>query len=136
MADWNDILSNHNGRVSDEELLKYLVEEMSVEEKLAIEKRIAEDPFEADAVEGLTSVENKDNLPNSVKQLNQKLQQQLFTKRRREKRTVKLFEWMILAIVILLFVCIATYLIILIQNKAAGHTQIDFLIRPLQAVTV
>jgi hypothetical protein len=136
MADWNDILSNHNGRVSDEELLKYLVEEMSVEEKLAIEKRIAEDPFEADAVEGLTSVENKDNLPNSVKQLNQKLQQQLFTKRRREKRTVKLFEWMILAIVILLFVCIATYLIILIQNKAAAHTQIDFLIRPLQAVTV
>lgn len=131
MADWKDILSENEEQLSEEELLKYLDSNISEEEKYSIEKKINNSPFETDAFQGLSQVQNKDNLKKQVNQLNQKLHQLTAKKPRKEKRKIKIFEWIILAILILLFICIISYVIIYLQNKSSIHTQIHFTTKQL-----
>ena len=124
MADLKDILSHNEELLSDEELLKYLDDILSEEDKYAVEKKLADDPFEADALEGLSQIENKENLKKQVTQLKQKLHQQLSAKKqRKEKKNINVIQWVILTILILLFICIISYVIISMQKNNA-HTQL------------
>ncbi len=107
MAKWNEILSKGNEQLSDEDLLKYLDSKTSAKERHCIEKKLDGTLFESDAVEGLKQIKSPHLVKNHVKQLNKKLQQQLLSKKyRKQKTTVKNFQWTILAIVILLLICI------------------------------
>lgn len=85
MADWKDILSDNEQQLSEEELLKYLDDNVPEEEKYSIEKKIDNSPFEADALQGLLQVQNKENLHKHVNQLNQKLHQLTAKRQRKEK---------------------------------------------------
>ena len=123
MANWKDILSNNEEQLTEEELLKYLDDDIADEEKLLIENKINNSPFEADALQGLLQVENKVNLPKHVKQLNQKLQQLTAKRQRKEKRKIRIFEWMVLALLILLFTCIIGYIIIHLHSKSKVHIE-------------
>lgn len=113
MADRKEILPDNSEQLTDEDLLKYLNSNTSEEEKNAIEKRLASMSFESDAIDGLQQIKNPERLKNHVNQLNQKLQHQLLTKKhKKQKKNIKDFEWVILAILILLFICIITYFVI------------------------
>ena len=113
MADWKDILSDNNEQLSDEDLLKYLDNNTPEKEKYAIEKKLVATSFESDAIDGLQQIKNPERIKNHVNQLNQKLHQQLHTKKhKKQKRNIKDFQWIILAIIILLFICIMGYLVI------------------------
>ena len=124
MADWKDILSGNDEQLTEEELLMYLDENVPEEEKRTIENKISNNPFELDALQGLLQVQNKDNLSKHVKQLNQKLQQLTAKRHRKEKRKINIFQWMLLALGILLFTCIIGYIIIWLHNKTAVHTEL------------
>ncbi len=113
MDNLKDILSPNEEKLTDEELLKYLHDNLSEEEKNKLEKKIT-GAFENDALDGLKQIKDRARLQSHVHQLNQILPQLLrYKKYRSEKKQLKDFPWTILAIIILLFLCIVTYLMII-----------------------
>ena len=118
MAEWKNILPDNNEQLSNEDLLKYLDSRTSEEEKYAIEKKFSDTSFESDAIDGLQQIKSQARLKNHVSQLNQKLQQQLISKKhRKQKRKIKDFQWILLAVVILLLLCLISLAIISMHNK-------------------
>ena len=108
-----DILSNLNKDIEQEKLLQYLNRNMSDEEQHAFEKQMNEDDFMNDAVEGLQSVENKNNLTLVVQQLNADLKKQLDKKKKRkEKRKLKEQPWLYFSVVLILLLIVITWLVI------------------------
>lgn len=108
-----DILSNLNKDIEQEKLLQYLNRKMSDEEQHAFEKQMNEDDFMNDAVEGLQSLENKNNIPLVVQQLNADLKKQLDKKKRRkEKRKLKEQPWLYFSVVLILLLILVTWLVI------------------------
>ena len=107
-----DILSNLNKDIEQEKLLQYLNRKMSDEEQHAFEKQMNEDDFMNDAVEGLQSLENKNNIDLVVQQLNADLKKQLDKKKRRkEKRKLKEQPWVYFSVVLILLLIIITWLV-------------------------
>lgn len=112
MAEWKNILQDKKERLTDEDLLKYLYESCSEEEKHAFEKK-ATGAFESDALEGLQQIKDTKRIQSHVKQLHQKLPQLLrYKKKRSEEKPLKDLQWMILTMVLLLFICILGYLFV------------------------
>jgi len=111
MGDWKDILSDSEEPLSEEDLLKYL--EKTSGEKRHLVDDLEEGSFESDAIEGLQKIQDTEKVKKHVKQLKQKLQQELQSKKQRnEKGKIKDFQWMIITLLILLFICIVGYLLI------------------------
>jgi len=109
----NDILSNSNKDIEQEKLLQYLNRNMSDEEQHAFEKQMNDDDFMNDAMEGLQSVENKNNIPFLVQQLNADLKKQLDKKKKRkEKRKLKEQPWLYFSVILVLVLIIITWLVI------------------------
>lgn len=133
MADWSDILSGNEEQITEEELLKYLDEDVSEDEKYALEKKINSHPFEIDAVQGLSQIPDKESLEKHVGQLNVKLQQLTAKRPRKQKQKINIFEWIVLAVVIILFICVITFIIINLQNKGPLHTKLPSLLKTLTA---
>ena len=111
MADFKEILSDKDELLTDEDLLKYLHENISEEEKHSIEKKIT-GAFESDAIDGLQQIKDKKRLQNQVRQLQRNLPKLLLKKHRLEKRKLNDMQWIILTVIILLFLCIVTFAII------------------------
>ncbi len=112
MANLNDIFANEEEHLSEDELLKYLHSEMSESEKQAIEQKMVSSSFESDAAEGLQQMKNVNLIQQNVVQLNKKLRNQLRIRKTRNKLSDKTMQWIILAIVLVLFICTTTYGII------------------------
>ncbi len=123
MADWKEILSDNDEQLTEAQLLQYLANDVAEAEKDLIERKISNSAFETDALQGLLQVKDKAQLQQDLKHLHQKLQQLTAKRQRKEKRTIKIFEWIVLAIILLLFVCVIGYIIINLQNKTPLHTQ-------------
>jgi len=97
MADRKNILSGNGEQLSQEEILGYLYNRLSEEERQLIEQKLVSDPFEADAIEGLADVDNEENIEKHLSQLRGSLHQITARKRRREKDKINIFEWTLLA---------------------------------------
>ena len=135
MAEWKNILPDNNEQLSNEDLLKYLDSRTSKEEKYAIEKKFSDTSFESDAIDGLQQIKSQERLKNHVSQLNQKLQQQLISKKhRKQKRKIKDFQWIILAVVILLLLCLISLAIISMHNK--NRSAYNHIIRHAECLNV
>lgn len=108
-----DILSNLNPEVDQEALLNYLQGKLSSEQQHELEKKIMQDDFESDALEGLSEVKDKRNLSALVEQLNRDLKNKTEKKKRlREKRRLKLDPWLIILVITILALVIISYIII------------------------
>ena len=108
-----DILSHLHSEVDQETLLKYLQGNLSAEEQHEMEKALLDDPFEADAVEGLEAMEDKQNISVLVNQLNRDLKKK--TTRRKKwmfNREVKVESWLLLAIILILLLAVIGYVVI------------------------
>ena len=118
MADWKDILSGNKEELNEEELVKYLDGNLTEEEKNALELKIASSSFSNDAVEGLSEFKAKKDLELYVKQLNKDLHQHLNARKLiKEKRKLKDYPWILIAVIIVLAICIAGYAVIHIHKK-------------------
>ena len=123
MVNFDDIFGEDE-TLSNEDLLHYVDERTSVEEKNVIEQKIFEQAFEKDALEGLQKVKNVTSLTKQVEYLNEKLKQQLQSKKlQKEKRKIKDMQWIILAVILLLFICIVSYMVVRLQHKVQQHTE-------------
>lgn len=108
-----DILSHLHSEVDQETLLKYLQGKLSSEEQHELEMNLLDDPFEADAAEGLAAMDNKQNIPAVVSQLNLDLKKKT-TKRNKGafRREAKLESWLLVTIVLILLLAVIGYLVI------------------------
>jgi len=112
MADLTDIL-NPEDEPNNEELIKYLQGNASEEERLAIEKQMAGDPFVNDAVEGLQNFKDPVQVKEYADQVNRQLQKYITLKQaRKKKRKLKEQNWLIITILAILLLCVAGYLLI------------------------
>jgi hypothetical protein len=108
-----DILSNSNKDIDNQKLMDYLSDKLSAEEKIKMEKLIAEPGFLKDAVQGLQQFKNKNNLSGFVEQLNADLHKQLEKKKqRRLKRRLKNDQWIYIAIIFILLFIMIGFLVI------------------------
>lgn len=120
MDDRKEILSANEGNLTDEDLLRYLNNNLSEEDKINFEKKLS-GSFEQDAIDGLKQIKDKASLQTQVLQLNQKLPQMLRSRKPRSvRRKLKDLHWTILAIILLLLMCILGYLVIRIHNNTSS----------------
>jgi hypothetical protein len=123
MADLRDILSDDEEQLNEDELRKYLDNNLSEEEKHEFEKKVAASSFDNDAVDGLKSFKNKQRLNDYVNQINKNLEKQLQEKKqKKEKRKIKDFSWIILTVILILFICIIGYFVIHLYSQSAHRS--------------
>ncbi len=108
-----DILSNLSSDIDQEILLKYLQGQLSEEEKHEVEKKMLDNEFNNDALEGLEEIKNKDKLHFLVDTLNRDLKKNLqIKKQRREKFRIKDQPWLYISILIILLLIVLSYFVI------------------------
>ena len=108
-----DILSHLSTDIDQETLLLYLQDKLSVEKKHEVEKKLLENEFAGDAMEGLQEFKNKDQLAFLVDQLNRDLKSRLQKKKkRRGKIHVMEQPWLYLAIIIIIMLIVISYFVI------------------------
>jgi len=134
MEDLTNILSSED-EFTDEQLLNYLQGNATGEDAHLVEKQMAESDFINDAVEGLQSFKSPKKLDEYVGQLNKKLQQQLeIKKQKKQKRAIKHMEWIILAVVLILVLCILGYVIIHMAREHELHKKLQSVILPFMGI--
>ena len=111
--DLKDILSNLNPDIDQETLLQYLQGKLSAQEQHDVERKIMDNDFAADALEGLLEFKNKKNISVLVDQLNADLKRRTEKKKRlKEKLRLNLDSNLVIAIVIILLLIILSYMVI------------------------
>jgi len=113
-----NILSNLHSEVDQETLLKYLQGHLSAEERHEVEKNLLDDAFEADALEGLENIQDKQSIPALVEQLNRDLKKKTTRKRKLKiEREAKLEPWILFAIILILLLAIIAFFVIRQMSK-------------------
>ena len=108
-----NILSNSNKDIDNQKLMDYLSGKLSQQEQHELEKQMAESELMSDAVEGLSAINDQQNIPAFVEQLNKDLHKQL--KQKRARRTRKRFKdnpYIYLAVILLLALIFITYFVL------------------------
>lgn len=97
-------------RPDDELLLKYINDQLTGEERHELEKRLLNDSFENDAVEGLQEIDQKEKIELIVDALNRDLKKRM-AKKAKARNPMKLNPqwWFYFAILILLIILILMY---------------------------
>ncbi|MEO6134204.1 MAG: hypothetical protein ABIP35_03560 [Ginsengibacter sp.] len=108
-----NILSNSNKEIDNQKLMDYLSNQLSDKEKHEFEKELIDSEMLSDAVEGLESFANKNDVSLFAEQLNKNLQKQLRKKKqRKERRILTNMQWVYFAIVLLLLIIVISFLVI------------------------
>ena len=117
--DLKDILSNLNPDIDQEILMQYLQGKLSAPEQHELEKKLMENDFAADALEGLQEFKNKKNISTLVDQLNADLKMRTEKKKRfKQKLKLDLDSNLVIAVVIILLLIIISYFVI---HKQLAH---------------
>lgn len=115
-----DILSSNNDRINNQKLIDYLNDSLSPAERHEVEKWMSDNDLINDAMEGLQHVKNKKSLQAYVDLLNKNLQNQLEQKKQhQEKRKLKQYPWIYLAVILILLLTIIAFIII--RKLALGN---------------
>ena len=108
-----EILSSLNTDIDQETLLLYLQDKLSTEKKHEVEKKLSDNDFDADAMEGLQEIKDKKQISYMVEMLNRDLKKRVEKKKqRRAKMTLKDQSWLYIAVVIIIILIIVSYFII------------------------
>ena len=117
MTDLKNIL-NHDEELNSEELLRYLEGKVTEEERFAIENQMADSAFMNEAMEGLQQFKDPALVKEYVTALNQQLQKQTAKKiSRKNKRKFKDQQWLIIAILSILLLCVTGFLLVHFYSK-------------------
>jgi predicted secreted protein len=117
--DLKNILSHLSTDIDQETLLLYLQDKLSEEKKHEVEKKLVENEFAGDALEGLQEFRNKQQIAHMVEMLNRDLKKKVERKKkRREKLVLKEQPWIYIAIFIIILLIIISYVII---QKMMAH---------------
>lgn len=110
---FKDILSNLSTEVDQQTLLLYLQGKLSEEKKHEVEKKLSQNEFDDDALEGLQEIKDKQQIQYMVEMLNRDLKKRTAKKKlRREKMRIKDQPWLYISILILLLLIAISYIVI------------------------
>ena len=108
-----DILSHLSTDIDQETLLLYLQDKLSDEKKHEVEKKLLDNEFANDAMEGLQEFKDKQRIAFMVEMLNRDLKKKTERKRqRREKMKLPDQPWLYVSIVIIILLIIISYIVI------------------------
>jgi hypothetical protein len=108
-----DILSNLSPDVDQETLMLYLQDKLPADKKHEVEKKLLENEFAGDALEGLKEFRDERQISFLVEQLNSDLRNKLEKKKkRRDKLKIKEQPWLYIAALIILMLIIIGYIIV------------------------
>jgi len=108
-----DILTNLSTDIDQETLLLYLQDRLSEEKKHEVEKKLLENEFANDAMEGLQEIKDKQQIAYMVEMLNRDLKKKTEKKRlRREKMQIKDQSWLFISIIIIILLIIISFIVI------------------------
>jgi len=115
-----DILSHLSTDIDQETLLLYLQDKLSEEKKHEVEKKLLENEFANDALEGLQEFKDKQQIAYMVEMLNRDLKKKVEKKKqRREKMKLPDQSWLYISIVIIILLIIISYMVI--QKSMQRH---------------
>lgn len=111
--DLTDILSSDSHELTDDQLLKYVNDELSPEDKHLVEEAMINSGMVRDAIEGLQHAGGKEKLRQIKKYLDSDIHH-LIRKREhwRPRRKIKELNWMIIFIVVVLLLILIAYVIV------------------------
>src|SRR5689334_9663086 len=110
---FKDILSHLSTEVDQETLLLYLQGKLSEEKKHEVEKKLMENEFASDAMEGLQEMRDKQQINYMVEMLNRDLKKKLEKKKQRKERMkIKDQPWLYISILILILLIVISYIVI------------------------
>src|SRR5688500_4768929 len=115
MSGLHDIPGKGKGKLSEEKLLAYLEGRLPAEEQHEVEQWLADEGMESDAVDGLKQLEPAESR-HSVDKRNSQLRRQLKGRKPRRK-PVQDNRWGLIAVVVILLLCIAGYLVLKMMVK-------------------
>ena len=108
-----DILSNLSTEVDQETLLLYLQGQLSAEQQHEVEKKMMDNEFASDALEGLQNFKDQQRLQLLVDQLKKDIRKKTEKKKlRREKMRIKNQPWLYISILILMILLILAFIVI------------------------
>ena len=108
-----DILSHLSTDIDQETLLHYLQGKLSDEKKHEVEKKLLDNEFANDAMEGLQEIKDKQRIAFMVEMLNRDLKKKTQRKRqRRQKMKLPDQPWLYISIVIIMLLIIISYIVI------------------------
>ena len=108
-----DILSHLSSEIDQETLLLYLQGKLSAEKRHEVEKKLLENEFAEDAVEGLQTIKDKQHIEYMVEILNRDLKKKLEQKQqRREKMRIKQQPWLYISLIIIILLIVIAYIVI------------------------
>src|SRR5215831_12780801 len=114
-----DILSHLSSEIDQETLLLYLQDKLSAEKRHEVVKKLLENEFAEDAVEGLQSIKDKQHIAYMVEVLNRDLKKKLEKKQqRREKLRIKDQPWLYISLIIIILLIVIAYIVI--RKSLAG----------------
>ena len=114
-----DILSGLSTEIDQETLLLYLQDKLSPEKKHEVEKKLLENEFAGDALEGLQSIKDKQQINYMVEALNRDLKKKLEKKKqRRDKLKLPNQQWIYIVVLIFILLMILAYFVIMKYRDA------------------
>lgn len=108
MSDLNEIWKNNKGSLPDEQLLAYLEGRLNAEQQRDVEKWLAEEGMETDALEGLKDI-SATEAQKSVTRINKNLDKRL-NRGGKRKSSFNNF-WTYIAIILMLGIAVVAYYI-------------------------
>lgn len=117
MADEKDILKQEGGKLPEDKLLAYFEGTLSPEEQHKVERWLAEEGIEADALEGLQAIPVHEAKAASAI-INHQLSKDL-SKKKRKRKTAVIREnpWAWIAVVIVLLLAILAFIVLKMMAK-------------------
>ena len=108
--DLKNILSDAAGTTSQDQLLKYLRDELAQAEKHDLEKKAIDDAFDSDALDGLQGLKDQVRLGLIVEGLNRDLKKRTSKKNElRDKMKLKTHWTLYFSIIIFLIIIVLVY---------------------------
>ncbi len=99
--------------IDNQKLMDYASGKLSPEDQHEVEKWMLENPFDADAIEGLQNAGGEKNIHATVEQLNKQLHKYLQQKKhKRRKKLDSSNIWTYVAVLFILALAVLVYLII------------------------
>lgn len=106
-----NILTDAQGNISEEELLRYLRQQLGKNDERHVEQRLVDEDFDSEAVDGLQQLENKEKIEMIVDGLNRDLRKRTQKKiYRKSIRRVKPEWWLYFSVLILLILVVIIFL--------------------------
>jgi hypothetical protein len=110
---FKDILSHLSTDIDQETLLLYLQDKLSEEKKHEVEKKLLDNEFANDAVEGLEQFKDKQQIAYMVDMLNRDLKKKTEKKKRmRERMKMPDQTWLYISIIIIILLIVISYIVI------------------------